>query len=310
MSPEQAEGKKVDSRSDVFSFGSVLYEMLDGPEGLQRESRIATLASILNEEPKPAVAVQRNAPAGGRARPVPLPPKRPAAALADDVRPQGRPAGPQGGFGIRQASPDREESRPAPEVPARLDRHAVRPHRRVGRYLDDPRETGRAGRVRDHPADLRLGLHLDSGRFPGREDVRLFFRPERGRASRYLGPTARGRPSVALDDSSLGRYGAQFFPRRRQDRFSLGAGGRRDLRGRHPGRGGTPDRGSGLPSRLLAGRRLDLLHGRARVPGRAAHQDAVDPGPRRDANGFSAGVLHHGRGDRLVAGLVAGWKAS
>ena len=54
MSPEQAEGKKVDSRSDIFAFGSVLYEMLTGHKAFQRDSRVATLASILHEEPKPA----------------------------------------------------------------------------------------------------------------------------------------------------------------------------------------------------------------------------------------------------------------
>ncbi|MGZ7065861.1 MAG: serine/threonine-protein kinase, partial [Candidatus Aminicenantales bacterium] len=55
MSPEQAEGKKVDSRSDVFAFGSLLYEMLTGHKAFERDSRIATLASILHEDPKPAV---------------------------------------------------------------------------------------------------------------------------------------------------------------------------------------------------------------------------------------------------------------
>jgi Tol biopolymer transport system component/tRNA A-37 threonylcarbamoyl transferase component Bud32 len=54
MSPEQAEGRKVDARSDIFSFGSLLYEMLTGQKAFHRDSRIATLASILNEEPKPA----------------------------------------------------------------------------------------------------------------------------------------------------------------------------------------------------------------------------------------------------------------
>ena len=54
MSPEQAEGKKVDARSDIFSFGSVLYEMLTGHRAFERDPTASTLAAILKEEPKPA----------------------------------------------------------------------------------------------------------------------------------------------------------------------------------------------------------------------------------------------------------------
>jgi Tol biopolymer transport system component len=53
MSPEQAEGKPVDARSDVFSFGSVLYEMLTGQRAFQGETKASTIAAILREEPKP-----------------------------------------------------------------------------------------------------------------------------------------------------------------------------------------------------------------------------------------------------------------
>jgi serine/threonine protein kinase len=51
MSPDQAEGKKVDSRSDVFSFGSVLYEMFTGRRAFQGETKASTIAAILREEP-------------------------------------------------------------------------------------------------------------------------------------------------------------------------------------------------------------------------------------------------------------------
>jgi serine/threonine protein kinase len=52
MSPERAEGRSVDSRSDVFSFGDVLYEMLTGQKAFQHDSKLSTLSSILREEPK------------------------------------------------------------------------------------------------------------------------------------------------------------------------------------------------------------------------------------------------------------------
>jgi serine/threonine protein kinase len=52
MSPEQAEGKPADARSDVFSFGAVLYEMVTGQRAFHGASRISTLAAVLTGEPK------------------------------------------------------------------------------------------------------------------------------------------------------------------------------------------------------------------------------------------------------------------
>jgi len=53
MSPEQAQGKPVDARSDIFSFGSVLYEMLTGRRAFAEDSSIGTLAAILHLDPAP-----------------------------------------------------------------------------------------------------------------------------------------------------------------------------------------------------------------------------------------------------------------
>ena len=53
LSPEQAEGKQVDTRSDIFSFGSVLYEMITGRRAFQGDSKISTISAVLNKEPAP-----------------------------------------------------------------------------------------------------------------------------------------------------------------------------------------------------------------------------------------------------------------
>ena len=51
MSPEQVRGQRVDYRSDIFSFGAVLYEMLAGKRAFKRDSSVETLNAILTEEP-------------------------------------------------------------------------------------------------------------------------------------------------------------------------------------------------------------------------------------------------------------------
>ena len=63
MSPEQAEGKKVDARSDIFSLGSVLYEMVTGQKAFQGTSKMSTLSAILHQEPKPVSAITPTIPA-------------------------------------------------------------------------------------------------------------------------------------------------------------------------------------------------------------------------------------------------------
>ena len=52
MSPEQATGRKVDARSDVFSFGAMLYEMVTGRRAFAGNSTAETLTAVLREQPK------------------------------------------------------------------------------------------------------------------------------------------------------------------------------------------------------------------------------------------------------------------
>jgi serine/threonine protein kinase len=59
MSPEQAEGKAIDARSDIFSFGALLYEMVTGRRAFHGDSKLSTLSAILKEEPE---ALPRDTP--------------------------------------------------------------------------------------------------------------------------------------------------------------------------------------------------------------------------------------------------------
>jgi eukaryotic-like serine/threonine-protein kinase len=62
MSPEQAEGKDVDARTDIFSFGSLLYQMVTGQRAFQGDTPLSTLTAVLREEPKQISQVRGGAP--------------------------------------------------------------------------------------------------------------------------------------------------------------------------------------------------------------------------------------------------------
>ncbi len=62
MSPEQAEGKPIDARSDIFSFGAVLYEMLTGKKAFDADSSAALLAAVMRDNPTPVSELRRDVP--------------------------------------------------------------------------------------------------------------------------------------------------------------------------------------------------------------------------------------------------------
>jgi serine/threonine-protein kinase len=62
MSPEQAQGKKVDARSDIFSFGVVLYEMATGTRAFSGDSALSTLSAILRDEARPILEIAPEVP--------------------------------------------------------------------------------------------------------------------------------------------------------------------------------------------------------------------------------------------------------
>ncbi len=63
MSPEQAAGKRVDVRTDIFSFGSMLYEMLTGRKAFHGDSTGTTIAALLRDDPPPIRQVRHDVPA-------------------------------------------------------------------------------------------------------------------------------------------------------------------------------------------------------------------------------------------------------
>jgi serine/threonine protein kinase len=62
LAPEQLSGQPADSRSDVFTFGAVLHEMLTGKPTFQRETPAATMAAILRDPPEGLADLRPDAP--------------------------------------------------------------------------------------------------------------------------------------------------------------------------------------------------------------------------------------------------------
>jgi eukaryotic-like serine/threonine-protein kinase len=63
MSPEQVEGKELDGRSDIFSLGAVLYEMVTGRRAFAGKSQLSVASAILEKEPEPITSTKPLTPA-------------------------------------------------------------------------------------------------------------------------------------------------------------------------------------------------------------------------------------------------------
>ena len=132
MSPEQAQGRPVDSRSDVFSFGSVLYEMVTGRPAFKADSAAGTLAAILNGEPAPLAPETGGAPPGAPG--LQMPSEESGRALAAHVRREAVAGGHDPGPGVARRGPPRPSRRAAagagsdgrswPRAPAERSSHS------------------------------------------------------------------------------------------------------------------------------------------------------------------------------------------
>jgi Tol biopolymer transport system component len=63
MAPEVLQGREADARSDIFSFGCVLFEMITGRRAFEGKSQLSVASAILEKEPEPVTAIQPMAPA-------------------------------------------------------------------------------------------------------------------------------------------------------------------------------------------------------------------------------------------------------
>src|SRR5208283_3425010 len=62
MSPEQARGERLDARTDLFSFGSVLYEMATGRQAFGGDTSAAIYGTLLREAPTPPISLKPDLP--------------------------------------------------------------------------------------------------------------------------------------------------------------------------------------------------------------------------------------------------------
>ena len=100
MSPEQARGQQVDARTDIWSLGVMLYEMVAGRSPFAAPSGTDVLAAILQNEPAPVARFEPDAPAEVQRILTKTPAEGPLAAVSDRAGPAARPAGTSRRFAV------------------------------------------------------------------------------------------------------------------------------------------------------------------------------------------------------------------
>ena len=86
MSPEQVRGKTADHRSDIFAFGTILYEMVTGKQTFRKPTSAETMTAILNEDPPSISQIAPGLASGIAAGGASLPGEEPGAALSVGLR--------------------------------------------------------------------------------------------------------------------------------------------------------------------------------------------------------------------------------
>ena len=186
MSPEQVRGLPTDHRSDLFSFGAVLFEMLTGKRAFKGTTAADTLSAILREDPTEALGHRGRPSRRPAARRAPLPREGSRGSLPDRARPRLRARGRD----HRVAGLTTGESRPAGAEPGALEsrrrRAGARSHRNGPRPLAGPRNGARPDAAVLRAPDLPPRPHRVGAVRAGWRDDPL---------QRPVGPRARSRCS-------------------------------------------------------------------------------------------------------------------
>ena len=133
MSPEQVRGETVDTRSDIFAFGAILYEMLTGARAFKRGSSIETLSAILKEDPPDLAESLPNVPPALERLDAALPGEGSRAALPVGARSRLQPGDDVDDVDAgnvverRQSRAIRDDARCRPIAPRRTSATAIRP---------------------------------------------------------------------------------------------------------------------------------------------------------------------------------------